>query len=76
MAYSANVWDQLRNLSVDTIIKALLRDGWKEDSGGKISGTRPFIKMIENTNHRVVIHYHPGKPYGPKFLKGLLEDIG
>ncbi len=54
----------------------MLRDGWREDGGGKTSGTRPFIKQAEGGNRRVVIHYHPGKTYGPKFLKGLLDSIG
>ncbi len=76
MAYSTNVWNQLRNLSVDSIISALLRDGWQEESKKKVVATRAFIKAIDGYNARVVIHYHSGKTYGAKFLKGILEDIG
>jgi predicted RNA binding protein YcfA (HicA-like mRNA interferase family) len=76
MAYSTNVWNQLKNLSVEAIISALLRDGWKEESRGKTSGTRAFMKVIGQSSARIVIHYHPGKTYGPKFLRGLLSDIG
>ncbi len=75
MAYSADVWRQLRNITVDELIRALERDGWVKDSGGKTSGTRAYTKG-ESPRKRVVIHYHPGKTYGDKFLKGLLESIG
>lgn len=76
MACSTNVWNQLKNLSVDAIIAALKRDQWNEDSRGKTSGTRAFVKATAGRNLRIVIHYHPGKTYGAKFLKGLLDDIG
>ncbi len=76
MVYSTNVWNQLRNISVEEIISKMLRDGWQEDSGSKTSGTRAFIKDGNQPKDRIVIHYHPRKTYGPKFLQGLLESTG
>ena len=71
MAFSRNVWNQLKNLTAKKIITALERDGWvREITGG---ATLAFYK---EPRRRIVIHYHPNKTYGPKFLKGILEDIG
>lgn len=74
MAFSPNVWNQLKNLTADDLISALERDGWEKDpsSKGAILG---FIKK-GSPNKRVTIHYHPKKTYGAKLLKGLLSDIG
>lgn len=75
MAYSADVWRQLKNITADELIRALERDGWVKDVGGKTSGTRAYIKD-GSPRKRVVIHFHSGKTYGDKFLKGLLGSIG
>lgn len=75
MAYSANIWSQLKNITADELIRALERDGWVKDFGGRTSGTRAYIKE-RSPRKRVVIHFHPGKTYGDKFLKGLLDSIG
>ncbi len=74
MAYPPNVWNQLKNITADEIIKALLRDGWKRDPASK-GATIGYIKESK-PRLRVVIHYHPKKTYGPKLLKALLGDIG
>ncbi|HJX82917.1 MAG TPA: type II toxin-antitoxin system HicA family toxin [Candidatus Angelobacter sp.] len=72
MQYSRNAWQQLKNLTADDLVSALKKDGWIVD---KSSGAfLPFIDPV--TRNRVIIHYHPKKTYGPKLLKGLLEDIG
>jgi len=71
MAFDKAVWDQLRNTTANVLINALIADGWEEE--GKRGATRPFYKR---PNKRVVIHYHPKKTYGAKFLKGLIDDIG
>ena len=77
MAFPPNVWNQLKNLTADDLIGALLRDGWGKDpaSKGAIIG---FIKKDQNGKpiNRITIHYHPKKTYGPKLLAGLLDDIG
>jgi predicted RNA binding protein YcfA (HicA-like mRNA interferase family) len=71
MAYSASVWNQLKNLSADDLVKALKKSGWtKEDGRGAIH------VYLGPDKKRVGIHYHPNKTYGPKLLKDLLEDIG
>ena len=33
MAFSRNVWNQLKNLTADELIAALERDGWQRDTG-------------------------------------------
>jgi predicted RNA binding protein YcfA (HicA-like mRNA interferase family) len=33
-------------------------------------------RIYRKPPNRVSIHYHPQKTYGPKMLKGLLDDIG
>lgn len=76
MDYKANVWNQLKNITVEKLMKALEADGWIK---GKANGARhPYIKRGENgiTLNRIVLHYHPKKTYGPKLLKGLLAQIG
>lgn len=74
MAFPPNVWSQLKNLTADEIITALERDGWSKDPSSK-GATLGYIKEGA-FRQRIVIHYHPGKTYGPGLLKGLLADIG
>ncbi len=73
MSYSPNVWKQIKNLTADDLIKALLKDGWKQDPASK-DATIAYVKETSPTRQRVVIHYHPNKTYGPNLLKGLLTD--
>jgi predicted RNA binding protein YcfA (HicA-like mRNA interferase family) len=68
VAYDANVWRQLKNTTVEQFIAALKKDGWTDEEKG--GGRRCFVKG----SLRVVVHYHPGKTWGAKFLKGLLDD--
>lgn len=72
MRYSRDIWQQLKNLTADDLISALQKDGWTADVSS--GAYHPFIHPV--TKSRVVIHYHPQKTYGPKLLKGLLDDIG
>ncbi len=75
MAYSPNVWSQIKNLTADHLISALRKDGWTKDAFCK--GTSlVFVKKRNPRNDRIGIHYHPRKTYGPNLLKGLLADIG
>jgi predicted RNA binding protein YcfA (HicA-like mRNA interferase family) len=75
VAFSANVWNQLKNKTADDLIRALKKDGWEFDpcSKGAIQG---YIKQSSESRERVTIHYYPNKTYGPGLLKGLIEDIG
>jgi hypothetical protein len=74
MAFSGNVWDQLKNFTADDLKDAFEKDGWEKDpaSMGKMLG---FTKTGSPRKH-VVIHYYPRKTYGPGLLKALLHDIG
>jgi predicted RNA binding protein YcfA (HicA-like mRNA interferase family) len=69
--FPAHIWNQLKNLTADEIIHALEKDEWIRDRkrGAEIVYRHP-------DGRRVVIHYHPGKTYGPKLLKNLIKDIG
>ena len=76
MNYSKNVWNQIKNITVEQLIGALKKDGWEKDNS---SGARiPYIKRGKDNKvlNRVVIHYHPKKTYGEGLLKGLLNQIG
>lgn len=71
MNYTKQVWDQLRNLTADRLIKALEKDGWIRDIR-----TSNFHVYRHADGRRVISHYHTQKTYGQKLLKGLLDDIG
>ena len=69
MSYPPNVWNQLKNVSADSLIKALEKDRWERDPNSR-GATIGFVKKGNPSNERVVIHYHPGKTYGPDFSRG------
>jgi len=70
MNYPPPIWDQLKNLTADQIVKALEKSGWKRDIG---SGN--IYVYVHADKRRVTSHYHPQKTYGAKLLKGLLDQI-
>lgn len=70
MDYPRHIWDQLKNLTADQIVKALEKSGWKRDES-----TGNIYVYLHPDKRRITIHYHPRKTYGPKLLKGLLEII-
>ncbi len=72
MNYSSQVWSQIRNITAKELRKALERDGWilDEVQGNGIAYYWPGRSI------RVTVHYHPGKTFGPRMLKELLNDIG
>jgi predicted RNA binding protein YcfA (HicA-like mRNA interferase family) len=72
MKYPAHIWDQLKNITADDLIAALVKDGWVCDT----KGGSEHIYYHAQTRRRVSVHYHPKKTYGPKMLKGLLTDTG
>jgi len=69
--YPPHIWDQLKNLTAEELISALKRDGWARDTNCKAEHV-----YLHPVRGRISIHFHPGKTYGPKLLKGLLADIG
>ncbi len=76
MSYSKNVWNQIKNITVEQLMKGLEKDGWEKDNPS--SARIPYVKRGNNNEllNRVVIHYHPKKTFGEKLLKGLLNQIG
>lgn len=75
MAFSQEVWNQIRAITADELIAALEADGYKLDPASS-DATRSYIRYKHPTSDRIVIHYHPGKSYGPKLLVGLIADAG
>lgn len=71
MKFPKHIWDQLKNLSADGLIAALLKDGWKPDT---VAGSQRIYKHPDG--RRASVHYHAGKTYSPNLLKSLLDDIG
>jgi predicted RNA binding protein YcfA (HicA-like mRNA interferase family) len=72
VSFSGSCWDQIRGVTVEELIRGLEKDGWTQEPGTG-SSARVYYKGL---GERVSIHFHPGKTYGAKMLKGLLADIG
>lgn len=72
MAFTPSVWNQVKGLCADDIIRALKKAKWSCD----MDGGSMRIYISPDGTRRVSIHYHPKKTYGPKMLQGLLTDIG
>jgi predicted RNA binding protein YcfA (HicA-like mRNA interferase family) len=72
VAYPQGVWNQLKGLTADDLMRALKRDGWSCDMDG--GSMRIFLSA--DKKRRVSVHYHPHKTYGQKMLLALLDDIG
>ena len=75
MALPKQIWDQLRATPIEDFISALERDGFARDNASA-GAVQAFIRKEKSGNRRVVLHYHPGKTWGAKFLKGLIDDAG
>ncbi len=72
MSFPGNVWDQLKNLTKNELTAALLKDGYEPDF--KVGSDTVYRHP---SGRRVTIHHHSGNDtFGPKLLKGLLEDCG
>ena len=65
------VWNQLKNKTIQDIASALRKDGWERE--GSRGATHPYR---HSDGRRVVLHMHPKATKGPRILKGLLDDIG
>ena len=73
--YPPNVWRQLKNKTIQEIIKALEKDGWKRQvSRGATQAYRHPDRP--GGRNRVVLHIHPKDTKGPRIIKGLLDQIG
>jgi predicted RNA binding protein YcfA (HicA-like mRNA interferase family) len=72
MSFPDYVWKQLKNISTDQLISALVKDNFALDT--KVRAERIYRHP---DGRRVSIHYHTGnKCFGPGLLKALLKDIG
>ena len=72
--YPKQVWDQLKNTTIQEIARALERDGWiKEDTRGATQGYRHPDKPPDR--NRVVLHIHPKATKSARILKALLDCI-
>jgi len=78
--YERAVWDQLKNITSQQLVRALERDGWKKVEkkgrrGKRGANTLTYRHPDRPANaNRVVIHPHPKKTMGPSLLKELLID--
>ena len=72
MLMKKHIWEQIKGIPCDEIIRALKKDGY--DETGKRGAEMGFRHNV--TKNYVVIHYHPDKTYGPNLLKALIKDIG
>lgn len=64
------IWEQLKSIDKDRLIKALEKDQWKLDTVH--NRHRTYRKDID----KVTIHYHRTDFKNPRLLKDLLNDIG
>ena len=71
MKFPKLIRDQLKKLSVDELIAALLKDDWQPDTK---AGSQRIYKHPDG--RRASVHYHAGKTFGPNLLKSLFHDIG
>jgi len=72
MKYSQNTWNQLKNLTKDKLISALLNDGFELDENLKTERV-----YRHHDGRKVIIHYHKGsETFGRNLLRGILLDIG
>ena len=72
MGFSKNAWEQLKNITADELISALIKDGFVPDA--KLKAERIYRRP---DGRKASIHYHTGnKGYGRGLLNALLEDTG
>ena len=72
MTFSKNAWNQLKAITENELISALLKDGFVPDA--QLRAERIYRHP---DGRKVSIHYHTGnKCYGRGLLSSLLEDAG
>ena len=73
--YSRAVWSQLKNKTVQDIMRALRKDGWVEEDNPRSTVAFRHPDRTDPAHSRVVFHVHPKKTMGAKLLRGLLDTI-
>ena len=58
-----HIWNQIKNITCEDLMKALEQDGWEEDLTR--GATKAFIHRSKEK--RIVIHCHPKKHMVPIF---------
>jgi len=71
MVFPKHVWDQIKSITADELVKALEKDGFSRDEK-----RGAVLVYLHPDGRRITIHYHPKKTYAPGLLKALLNDIG
>lgn len=64
------LWNQLKNITVDELIRALEQDGWVL---ARAKGAQRWYR--HPSGRGISVHYHPRKTFSPKLLRWLLEHI-
>lgn len=81
-SYRRVVWDQVKNITAQDLIRALERDGWERQTAKgrqrkKGSNTLTYRHPDKpGDQNKVVIHPHPKKTMGASLLKDILDRIG
>ena len=70
MSISHSSWAQIKSITATELMSALTKDDWSRDVAGG------SIHIYTKDTKRVSVHFHPKKTFGPKLLKGLIEDTG
>jgi len=73
MKYPRHIWEQIRGIKIEELQRVLRKDGWVLDSQPSDS---ILLYYHPATRRRFALHYHPGKTFPEKTLRGILEDIG
>ena len=71
MTFRDDIWRQLKGMTVDELVKALLKDGFVLDAA-----VRTERIYRHDDGRKVSVHYHSdSNTYGPGLLKALLENV-
>ena len=69
MSWPSHVWDQLKGIKADELIRALEKDGWRYI---RTTGSAHIYRHMSGRG--VSIHYHPRKTFGAKLLQKILRE--
>ena len=73
MAFSKNVYNQIKNTSKQDFIRALKRDGFERDMTSKQGA---ILVFRHQDGRRVTVHWHPKQGFGKHRLFLMLKDAG
>ena len=73
MAFSKNIYDQIKNTTKQDFIKALKRDGFERDQSSKQGA---ILVYRHEDGRRVTVHYHSQQAFGKHRLFLMLQSAG